>query len=140
MQRVVNLRPIDCDRYGLVLGKLAHNVCNCPARHLAPAAALSYQDTGNQGWRTKRGVRRLHVEVKLSDRIDAELVNDLEGWPRLDRPHSAPVRTLRARAECSSVVLQGLMARGSEVSSRKAVANGEWTSGVSSASNTQVSR
>ena len=42
--------------------------------------------------------------------------------------------------ECSSVALQGLMARVSAACSRKAEAAGEWTSGVSSASNTQVSR
>jgi len=34
----------------------------------------------------------------------------------------------------------GTDGQGSEASSRKAVVNGEWTSGVSSASNTQVSR
>ena len=51
----------------------------------------------------------------------------------------ALVRTFRPRAEWSSVTLQLLIARGTLASAKNAVAVGECTSGVSTASSTQVS-
>jgi hypothetical protein len=51
----------------------------------------------------------------------------------------ALVRTFRPRAEWSSVILQELIASGALASARNAVAVAECTSGVSTASSTQVS-